>query len=83
LYDLGEYPAVIARRQSPNIVKGAVFALPDDSDTLASIDEYEEFIPSDPQNSLFIRSKRKVTFPDGSQRFCWVYLYNKDLPKAG
>ena len=83
LHDLGEYPAVVVNGDSRQKVAGSVFALPDDPDALASLDEYEEFRPEDPQNSLFIRSKRIVTLANGRRRRCWVYLYNKELPQAG
>jgi gamma-glutamylcyclotransferase (GGCT)/AIG2-like uncharacterized protein YtfP len=82
LYDLGDYPAVVVDGDRGDKVPGSVFALPDDPETLASLDEYEEFTPSDPQNSLFVRSKRIVTFADGRRRRCWVYLYNRELPQA-
>ncbi|QHN04918.1 gamma-glutamylcyclotransferase [Granulicella sp. WH15] len=83
LYDLGEFPAVVVNGGRGQKVSGSVFALPDDPETLASLDDYEEFSPSDPTNSLFVRSKRMVTLADGRRRLCWVYVYNKELPKAG
>lgn len=82
LYDLGDYPAAVVNRNANGKISGSVFALPDDPKALASLDEYEEFTPSDPANSLFIRTKRMVTLADGSRRLCWVYLYNGQLPKA-
>lgn len=82
LHDLGEYPAVFLESRNRSLVKGLVFALPEDAETLASLDRYEEFQPSDPENSLFIRAKRLVTFADGTRRRCWVYLYNRPLPIA-
>lgn len=81
LYDLGDYPAVVLPNRRHRI-PGSVFALPDDSETLPRLDEYEEFKPSDPDNSLFVRTKRTVTLDDGSRRRCWVYLYNRELPQA-
>ncbi|HWZ51240.1 MAG TPA: gamma-glutamylcyclotransferase family protein [Granulicella sp.] len=83
LHDLGEYPAVVVDRGRRQKIAGSVFALPDDPEALASLDEYEEFRPADPQNSLFIRAKRMVTLANGRRRRCWVYLYNKELPQAG
>ncbi len=82
LYDLGDYPAVVVEQNTRNKVEGSVFALPDDPQTLAKLDEYEEFRPSDPRNSLFVRAKRTVTLANGRRRRCWVYLYNGKLPKA-
>ncbi len=83
LFNLGEYPAVVTGGENNERIPGAVFALPEDADTLTSLDQYEEFHPEDPAKSLFIRVKRLVTFADGTRRRCWVYLYNQPLPLAG
>jgi len=82
LYDLGEYPGVIVGAQPGEKVTGEVFALPDDPEVLVCLDRYEGFVPSDPANSLFVRSKQTVTFADGRRRRCWVYLYNGELLKG-
>jgi gamma-glutamylcyclotransferase (GGCT)/AIG2-like uncharacterized protein YtfP len=83
LHDLGDYPAVVVDRGRNQKIAGSVFSLPDDPEALASLDAYEEFRPADPENSLFIRSKRMVTLANGGRRRCWVYLYNKELSQAG
>ena len=83
LYDLGEYPALTIDGKRKQRVGGVVFALPDDPETLRKLDQYEEYLPGDPANSLFVRSRRLVTLDDGTRRFCWVYVYNQKLPKAG
>ena len=79
-HDLGPYPALTLNGKKTQRVRGAVFALPD-AETLRRLDRYEEYLPADPENSLFIRSKRLVTFDDGTRRFCWVYTYNQKLPQ--
>ena len=58
LHHLGGYPALTLDGKKKQRVKGTVFALPDDPETLQKIDQYEEYLPNDPSNSLFIRSKR-------------------------
>ncbi len=77
LYDLGEYPGAVLEKGTTERVQGAVFELPDDPGTLASLDQYEDFLPGHPENSLFVRSKTTVTLADGSQKRCWVYFYNR------
>ena len=83
LHNLGEYPALTLNGKKKQRVQGAVFDLPDDPDALQKLDQYEEYHPGDPANSLFIRSRRLVTLDDGTRRFRWVYVYNQKLPKAG
>lgn len=84
LHDLGEYPALTLDGDKKQQVKGTVFALPDDPEALRRIDQYEEYIPAEPSNSLFIRAKRLITLDDGTRRFCWVYIYNRNrLKKHG
>ncbi len=80
LHDLGEYPAVTLDGQKNQRVKGEVFALPDDPEMMQQLDDYEGYLPDDPSNSLFIRTKHLVTLDDGTRRFCWVYTYNSNLP---
>jgi gamma-glutamylcyclotransferase (GGCT)/AIG2-like uncharacterized protein YtfP len=82
LHDLGEYPALTLDGKNKQRVRGEVFALPDEPDALQKLDQYEEYLPNDPANSLFARSKRFVTLDNGTRRYCWVYVYNRKLPKA-
>jgi gamma-glutamylcyclotransferase (GGCT)/AIG2-like uncharacterized protein YtfP len=76
LYDLGDYPGLVLGGAAPAKIAGEVFTLPSDPGTLACLDDYEEFRPSDPENSLFKRIKTTVTLADGTKRLCWVYVYN-------
>jgi gamma-glutamylcyclotransferase (GGCT)/AIG2-like uncharacterized protein YtfP len=78
-YDLGEYPGVIIiHPDREDQVHGTVFALPDDPAILAALDTYEDYSPSDPARSLFVRAQHAVTMADGSTLDCWVYLYNDE-----
>jgi hypothetical protein len=45
------------------------------------LDEYEEFVPSQPEQSLFIRALVPVIIKD--KRICeaWTYLYNRPVEK--
>ena len=82
VHDLGEYPALVLTGKRNQRVHGSVFALPDSPNALKALDQYEEFQPDDPENSLFVRAKRTVTLADGTRKRCWVYIYNQQLPKA-
>jgi gamma-glutamylcyclotransferase (GGCT)/AIG2-like uncharacterized protein YtfP len=76
LYDLGEYPGAILSEKSRSLIRGEVFELPDDPNTLSSLDNYEGFEPNKPRSSLFLRRARSVNMDDGSRLRCWVYIYN-------
>jgi gamma-glutamylcyclotransferase (GGCT)/AIG2-like uncharacterized protein YtfP len=80
LYHLGAYPGVILDDRATETVEGEVFALPD-AETLARLDEYEEYHPQEPEKSLFKRLKTTVTLQNGSRETCWVYVYNRELPR--
>ena len=83
VHDLGEYPALVLTSKRNQRVHGSVFSLPDDPSALKALDQYEEFQPDDPKNSLFVRSRRTVTLADGTRKRCWVYIYNQQPPNAG
>ncbi|MGA1983886.1 MAG: gamma-glutamylcyclotransferase family protein [Acidobacteriaceae bacterium] len=79
LYNLGAYPgAVLDSSAAP--ISGSLFAVPD-AETLAALDAYEDFHPADPANSLFLRVETTATTPDGSSHPCWVYVYNREVPR--
>jgi len=78
VYELGEYPALVPTGRQR--VAGTLFELPDDPQALKAMDEYEEFLPEEPENSLFIRKKRTVTRSDGRKEKHWVYVYNRPVP---
>ncbi len=80
LYNFGDYPGVVLDQTAGQLVPGSVYALPADTGVLAELDRYEEFEPDNVEHSLFVRAKTTVTFADGQQRQCWVYVYNKPVP---
>jgi len=77
LYDLGAYPGVQLSSDPSGAVPGELFHLPDDPAILARLDDYEDFRPDDPSNSLFLRQRTIATLEDGTQHACWVYTYNR------
>ena len=50
--------------------------------TLDLLDQYEEFDPTDPKKSLFVRKKAKIRMANGSSREGWIYVYNRHPGKA-
>jgi gamma-glutamylcyclotransferase (GGCT)/AIG2-like uncharacterized protein YtfP len=82
LYDLGEYPGAILSKTSRSVIRGEVFELPGDSQTLSSLDNYEGFEPRKPSSSLFVRRMWPVLMDDGTRLRCWVYVYNGDTRQA-
>jgi len=79
LYNFGDYPGLVLGGRGSRMIPGEVFTLPADPRTLAKLDDYEEFHPSDPQRSLFKRLKTVVTLANGKQEDCWVYVYNQPI----
>jgi gamma-glutamylcyclotransferase (GGCT)/AIG2-like uncharacterized protein YtfP len=77
LYNLGAYPGAVLDEAAPPI-PGELFAVPDDA-TLARLDWYEDYRPGDPDSSLYLRVQTTATLSDGSQRTCWVYVYNREV----
>ena len=83
MFDLGEYPGVVlddsagdaAFAAAPGTIPGEVFEVPD-AETLVRLDAYEDYRPGDPGASLFLRVETTVAMSDGSERTCWVYIYN-------
>ena len=82
LYDLGEYPGAVLSEKSRSVIRGEVFELPGDQNTLTSLDTYEGFEPNKRSSSLFLRRVWPVTMDDGKRRRCWVYVYNGTMKNA-
>jgi len=79
-YDLGSYPAVILDQKGKS-VHGEVYALPQEAHVLDRLDAYEEYSPASPEQSLFVRKKARVQLLKGSRSECWIYVYNRPIPK--
>jgi gamma-glutamylcyclotransferase (GGCT)/AIG2-like uncharacterized protein YtfP len=58
LYDLGDYPGAILSENSE--VKGELYELQSGSKQLQKLDDLEEFDPSRPGDSLFVRMSTEV-----------------------
>ena len=73
---LNGYPGAVLE-QSGDTIEGTVFEIPADRAFFSQLDAYEEFYPSNPEKSLFLRERTKVKMEDGSIRECWIYTYNR------
>jgi gamma-glutamylcyclotransferase (GGCT)/AIG2-like uncharacterized protein YtfP len=82
LYDFGEFPGAVLDSSSRSTIHGELVVLPPDGRTLDLLDQYEEFDPTDPKKSLFVRKKAKIRMANGSSREGWIYVYNKNPGKA-
>jgi len=82
LYDLGGHPGAVLDSASQDRIIGAVYQLPEDPSVLVELDAYEDFNPSAPQGSLFLRVLHPVALATGGTLQCWVYVYNRDPGSA-
>ncbi|MFT7421656.1 MAG: gamma-glutamylcyclotransferase (GGCT)/AIG2-like uncharacterized protein YtfP [Algoriphagus sp.] len=75
LYKVDFYPGLVKEKGT---VYGEVFALNKASETLAFLDEYEDYRINDKTNSLYLResSIAKLVRTDKIVK-TWVYYYNK------
>jgi gamma-glutamylcyclotransferase (GGCT)/AIG2-like uncharacterized protein YtfP len=80
LYDFGHYPGAVTGGAGK--VWGQVFALPDDPCLLGQLDEYEEFDPSNIDESQFLRQKCLAMLENGNAMEVWVYVYNRNVESA-
>lgn len=76
IYDLGDYPGAIFDQTSTNEIQGEIYKLPTDGKALEKLDEYEEFRPSRPNSSLFVRVCVPVRVKRGKRLNCWAYRFN-------
>lgn len=79
LYDLGDYPGLVPASIAGEQVLGDVYRLADPVRLLPILDDYEECIPTDPFNSLYLRQEITVSLAGGGSRRAWVYLFNRPV----
>lgn len=83
LYDLGEYPGAIPLDiNSPHEVAGELYELSDPQRAMEKLDEYEGFLPVQPERSLFVRKVAPVVLEDRTRRDAWVYFYNRQVDET-
>lgn len=82
LYNLGEYPGGVIDLSANTTIRGELVELPADKAILDALDRYEEFDPSRPQESLFVRKKAKISLANGRKVEGWMYVYNRNPGNA-
>ena len=80
LFDLGIYPAAVPASDSR--VLGEVYELTEPVAALRALDELEGYRPTDPETSLYTRTRTFVAMDDGSTVDAWAYFYNAPLGRA-
>jgi len=76
LYDLGDYPALLAEDGE---VVGDLFKVVNLA-AIGELDAYEGFLPRAPGRSLYIRTAIRLIQP---RTIAWVYVYNLALDRDG
>jgi gamma-glutamylcyclotransferase (GGCT)/AIG2-like uncharacterized protein YtfP len=80
LFDLGIYPAAVPAADSQ--VTGEVYELTQPIPALRALDELEGYRPTDPETSLYTRTRTPVAMDDGTSVDAWAYFYNAPLGRA-
>ena len=78
LYDIGNYPGVVAYPDGELYVQGNIVQLNNPKQVLKTIDPYEGFGAGQPKPYLFIRKLIKAETTNGDVT-CWIYLYNRPV----
>jgi gamma-glutamylcyclotransferase (GGCT)/AIG2-like uncharacterized protein YtfP len=81
LVSLDRYPGLI---EGSGTVRGELYQFDDLPTALDILDDVEEFDPTDPAGSPYVRVTRTVTTSGGTQVDAWLYLYQgpvKDAPR--
>lgn len=80
LFDLGIYPAAVPAADGQ--VTGEVYELTEPVPALRALDELEGYRPTDPETSLYTRTRTPVAMDDGTAVEAWAYFYNAPLGRA-
>jgi gamma-glutamylcyclotransferase (GGCT)/AIG2-like uncharacterized protein YtfP len=81
LFDLGIYPAAIPTHDG-STVWGEVYEMLDPAAVLAALDEIEGYRATEPERSLYIRTRTEVALGGEGSVQAWVYFYNAPLGRA-
>ena len=76
LLSLGRYPGLV---DGVDTVQGELYRLSDPPTALEALDDLEEFDPSNPDSSPYLRTSAVVKTSDGSAIAAWVYRYNQPI----
>jgi len=78
LYDLGDFPGAGPSVAAGERIAGEVYELLKPETQFKKLDKLEEFLPTRPRDSLFVRKKTVVHLKGGRRVLAWAYL----LPKT-
>ncbi len=83
MFDLGEYPGAVRTRSKREFIIGDVFRINKSklSEVMEALDAYEEFDPSDPKGSLYVRKITNVKVEDTDLK-AWIYWFNRPVEQA-
>jgi gamma-glutamylcyclotransferase (GGCT)/AIG2-like uncharacterized protein YtfP len=81
LFDLGIYPAAVPANDD-STVRGEIYEISNAPAVLAALDEIEGFRASEPDRSLYLRTRTDVVLDDGRVQPAWAYFYNAPLGRA-
>ena len=80
LFDLGIYPAAVPSGRQPRDWRSVRAHRA--CAALRALDELEGYRPSDPETSLYTRTRTPVAMEDGTTVEAWTYFYNAPLGRA-
>ena len=80
LFDLGIYPAAVP--VTGGRVHGEVYEMLHPTTVLRALDELEGYRPGEQDQSLYTRTRTRVTLDDGGAVQAWAYFYNAPLGRA-
>ncbi|MBJ7536279.1 gamma-glutamylcyclotransferase family protein [Marinomonas transparens] len=75
MFNFGDYPGIVPTHDDSGRVRIEWYKVSDE--TLASLDNLEEYDPSTPQTSLYLR--KPIFSPYGRG---WIYVYNQPLEQS-
>jgi gamma-glutamylcyclotransferase (GGCT)/AIG2-like uncharacterized protein YtfP len=79
LYELGQYPGLVAGTVDDSAVHGELMLLRDPAVTLPWLDEYEAISPVEGADNEYARQLREIMLPGGPAVSAWTYVYVKPV----
>ncbi len=77
LFLVDEFPGATLSNNPNDIVRGEVYRLDSPDLVLRRLDDYEEFDPRVPDQSLYRRELVDILLNNGKCIRAWIYLYNR------
>jgi pyruvate carboxylase len=79
LYELGQYPGLVASASQADLVHGQLMLLADQQATLSWLDEYEAISTVPSADNEYVRKLCEVTIAGGLTVSAWTYVYVKSV----